>query len=560
MPFPGVVSMYSVVRSVATFAAVGCLGLTLACGTDVSIAPFSTDERATTSVTSGSGEATHEVRLAVGETAGFEVERRQYQRFMRYATDNPDVADVSAGGTIVGVSPGSATVRATFGDYVAVANVRVSATVYGNPEDPLFSIAPRAGAPLAVGASRQYWVYTDWSPSELASMGITYTATGGTITNMGVFTAGPVAGSFMVIAHCLCGLADTAVVTVSSTAAQLRELHISPKTVSLDPGEVQQFSVTANWSTGASTLPPISYSSTAGSVSSVGRFTAPGIPGTYLVVVSHTGGVLRDTSVVSVRGQIAPPPTGGGGGPEPTPPPPSGGDGAAPFFQDDFETGTRVSANGFTWSVAGKVHVRTDQSYSGDYALKFRFGPDSIGQDSDSEQRFNLGRNLPELWVEYYLYIPENFVMRSGPGPMNNKFFGIWANRYSKTGDVQVVTEYERSGPDSSIIRVLSMSGRANVTARKHAGLLDNSMRGRWMRVRVHVKTSTGENQNDGIIELWKDNTLVYSHYEMDIWFAGGNNFWRTGYLLGWANTGFTEETSFFIDDVKFWDASPGWR
>jgi hypothetical protein len=33
----------------------------------------------------------------------------------------------------------------------------------------------------------------------------------------------------------------------------------------------------------------------------------------------------------------------------------------------------------------------------------------------------------------------------------------------------------------------------------------------------------------------------------------------RKGYLMGWANSGFTETTDFFIDDITFYRKSPGW-
>jgi hypothetical protein len=33
----------------------------------------------------------------------------------------------------------------------------------------------------------------------------------------------------------------------------------------------------------------------------------------------------------------------------------------------------------------------------------------------------------------------------------------------------------------------------------------------------------------------------------------------RNGYLLGWANSGFAQETVFYVDNVKFYQTSPGW-
>jgi hypothetical protein len=113
-----------------------------------------------------------------------------------------------------------------------------------------------------------------------------------------LYTAGSIAGRFAVIATCACGLVDTAVVDV----AQLTALAISPKTVSVAAGAIQPFSATANWSTGATTLPPLTWTADAGSITSAGLYTAPTTAGTYRVFVAHTGGTRRDTAIVTVTG------------------------------------------------------------------------------------------------------------------------------------------------------------------------------------------------------------------------------------------------------------------
>ena len=62
----------------------------------------------------------------------------------------------------------------------------------------------------------------------------TWTATGGTVTSAGVYTAGTTSGQFRVIATQSGGtFADTAAVTISTAAPTLQSVQVTPATVSL---------------------------------------------------------------------------------------------------------------------------------------------------------------------------------------------------------------------------------------------------------------------------------------------------------------------------------------
>jgi len=243
---------------------------------------------------------------------------------------------------------------------------------------------------------------------------------------------------------------------------------------------------------------------------------------------------------------------------------PAGGS-VTPFFQDNFDTGTRTSANGFLWSSSsGRVVVSSAHSLSGTHSLAFRFGPDTLKQDSSAEQRFRLGRNLSEFWLEYFIRIPENFTVRADGGPANNKFFAVWAEAYSTAGDLQLITEFERNTVTASRARMLSMSENFPASSIRKDGFQNNNflteaLRGQWKRVRVHVKASSGSQQLDGIYEGWLDDELMWRSSNWSIWYPGGKNYFSQGYFMGWANSGYTEETLFFIDNVKFYSADPNW-
>src|SRR6056297_1022160 len=74
------------------------------------------------------------------------------------------------------------------------------------------------------------------------------------------------------------------------------------------------------------------------------------------------------------------------------------------LFFDSFESGDlNTSQNGFEWGgdgSTGNVTVSTERAYSGQHSLRFLFRGKPAGQDSTAEQRFSLGGEFTELWVQ----------------------------------------------------------------------------------------------------------------------------------------------------------------
>ena len=95
-------------------------------------------------------------------------------------------------------------------------------------------------------------------------------------------------------------LADTASVTIASAPATLASIKIQPKSVSTQTGLQQQFTASATWSDGSTTVPAVTWSTTGGTIGTSGLFTAPATAGTYRVVVASGGGAKADTATVSV--------------------------------------------------------------------------------------------------------------------------------------------------------------------------------------------------------------------------------------------------------------------
>ena len=169
-----------------------------------------------------------------------------------------------------------------------------------------FTIAPQTDI-LAAGSTRQFSATLNWSDGESHPANISWVSAGGTITQNGLYTAGSVAGTFLIVATCSCGAADTASVTIPQAAppaATLTQLVLSPSAATIPKGATQQFVVTATWSDGSSTVPPVTFTPTGGTVTPSGLYTAGNTAGTYRLIVQHQGGTKADTSVITVPSAV----------------------------------------------------------------------------------------------------------------------------------------------------------------------------------------------------------------------------------------------------------------
>jgi hypothetical protein len=214
----------------------------------------------------------------------------------------PSVSWSASGGTIT--ADGLYSAGGTAGTYEVVA-VQQGGTLADNSTVTITAaqlqavILTPSTASVATGGTQQFGVSGQWSDGSTAAPAVTYSATGGTITSGGLYTAGSTAGTFRVIARQQGGtLADSATVTV--TAPVLQAVILTPTSASLSTGETQQFGVSGQWSNGATTAPSVTFSATGGSITSGGLYTAGGAAGTFRVIAVQQGGTLADTSVVDV--------------------------------------------------------------------------------------------------------------------------------------------------------------------------------------------------------------------------------------------------------------------
>ncbi len=222
------------------------------------------------------------------------------------STTTPAVAYSATGGTITvaglytaGSAPGTFGVIAT---QQGGTRADTSAVTVSVPTSTLTQLVlTPASITLAPGGTSQFTVSGTWSDGSSTTPAVSYSATGGTITAGGLYTAGTAPGTFRVIATQQGGTrADTAAVTVSVPPPTLTQLVLNPASLTLSPGATQQFSVTASWSDGSSTVPAVSYSATGGTITTGGLYTAGTTPGSFRVIVTQQGGTRADTSAVTV--------------------------------------------------------------------------------------------------------------------------------------------------------------------------------------------------------------------------------------------------------------------
>ena len=126
---------------------------------------------------------------------------------------------------------------------------------------------------LTEGATQQFSATATWSDGVSRAVTLAWSATGGTISSSGLYKAGLTTGTYRVIVGCNgCTVKDTASVSLtlaSSSSSSLSSFTISPSSVTLDIGEVYQFSALAKKTDGTTvSASSLTWSASGGSVTS----------------------------------------------------------------------------------------------------------------------------------------------------------------------------------------------------------------------------------------------------------------------------------------------------
>jgi hypothetical protein len=395
---------------------------------------------------------------------------------------------------------------------------------------------------LAPGESKQFSATASWSDGVTRPVSLSYSATGGTISSSGLFEAGAGTGTYRVIVGCASGCTqkDTSFISIQTSVGSPSGLTLSPSNVTLDIGEVRQFSV----KNASGTTLSATWSTTGGFFSSSGNwYRAPRTAGSYTVTARTTSGTVSTTVIVKA----------------PT----------APYLSDDFDSCTlskSTNALGSAWTSTGGGNstevprISKAVAHSGSCSLRFTYAAGGATDDAWSEQRFRLGKRLSELYIRWYQYFPNGsatiigpkYVHRNDTGPDNNKLLRLWDEDYRNYRVKMGWSTLPKGGGDSYFI---TEYGTSTNPVGQHgsdgdADGITNPRRGRWVKMVIHVRLATAAN-NDGVMEMWVDGVKTVSNTGLPMYPSGGvGNYLLNGYIMGWSNSGFSTTSSTYIDDV----------
>ena len=250
---------------------------------------------------------------------------------MVWSSSQPQYATVDTAGRAMGRSAGVTNVTATYGAYSASATLSVTAA--DPPPAPPPVAAPVASvvinpaiASVEVGQSTQFTAtLRDSAGNVLVGRAVAWQSNPpeyATVDAAGRAT-GVAAGTATIVATSE-GKSANASLTVTAPPPPppvVTQIILTPASVTLATGATQQFTATAQMSNGTQQPAAVTYTATGGTISGAGFYTAGSSGGSYRVIATQQGGILADTSAITIT---APPPP---------PPPPSGGSLA---WWDDF--------------------------------------------------------------------------------------------------------------------------------------------------------------------------------------------------------------------------------
>jgi hypothetical protein len=228
------------------------------------------------------------------------------------------------------------------------------------------------------------------------------------------------------------------------------------------------------------------------------------------------------------------------------------------------------------WNPFQSPRVSNTRAFSGTNSLEFVYPAQPTPDEVVVEQRFVLGRSLGEFWMRFMWFVPSNYTHRNvgGAGP-TAKLFQMWKGSYSSQS-IRWGVSLNRTGSNGSIIYPTATRGNEpdvtqapvqNYVSGFGANFISSTgiiVPGGWYELKFHFKPASSRTDTDGIWKLWVGNTLF-----MD----GGGRLWPPlhgseqsedptvdqGYLMGSHNSGFLDETRFYIDGLSFTTVNPGW-
>lgn len=246
-----------------------------------------------------------------------------------------------------------------------------------------------------------------------------------------------------------------------------------------------------------------------------------------------------------------------------------------PVFSDGFESGDfSFSQNGYSWNPS-QASVETshptdgDVVNSGDHAAAIRFGPNADGEDGFAFiQNDFVEEDLKEIWVSYRLYIPSNYRHREQSSTQNNKFFIVWGDPRSDKDAYMSVNLLRGNSDTDSNFRIVLDKGDEDIARTQEvvSPFITSNDLGEWHEFKAHLKVASGADTEDGVYQYWWDGSLLAENFSVDFYVdpdavaEDPKNYFEHLRIWGWANSGYTEQTDFLVDEVMIFTEDPGWN
>jgi hypothetical protein len=211
-----------------------------------------------------------------------------------------------------------------------------------------------------------------------------------------------------------------------------------------------------------------------------------------------------------------------------------------------FEVGARE----YPWTSFTNVEISNLSQHNAGQGqgLQFFFEGGGSNDDSFAEARFSLDKAYTNLVISFDMYIPGNYVHRNSE---NNKFFRLWLNEY---GDIEKVGASLRGNDGGSLIGTdysLQPGWGTSTTVKSKTGFITDADKGKWTDVKLEVVAPSDSSM--GSITIYKNGQLFLKDESVPNLVPGQQGY-QKGYLLGWANSGFSTDTYVLIDNVIFSD------
>jgi len=254
------------------------------------------------------------------------------------------------------------------------------------------------------------------------------------------------------------------------------------------------------------------------------------------------------------------------------------------LLSEGFESGdltastASINTVNFAWTDANRTSILRQVGSSAfrdfpvDFAQEYVDGRDvtaktgtrSLGIEyaagvEMAEQRFSYNAQ-PELWLRYWIRVPENYSHGTGGGDDTSKFLSLWNTTYQAGvgGGATVWLSMFGDGSSGSTLGFTHMDGdTGNDIA--YAGVTQfitvPADRGRWMQMVFRVKTETSLGAADGIIQTYRrwdgEANFTQLHSKTNATLNEQTGGFQAGYLMGWANSPYQADTWFLIDDFE---------